>query len=309
VVTPAARREAVAILEKTYEMSERRACRIIGADRTAIRYRSKRKTDERARARLRELAHERRRFGYRRLHVLLKAEGLVVNRKKTERLYREEGLKVRRRRGRRRAIGTRAPIPVIARPNVRWSLDFVHDQFVCGRRFRVLVVVDDVTKECLAAIPDVSLSGRRVIRELDALIGARGRPETLVSDNGTELTSNAVLAWTQETRTRWHYIAPGKPTQNAFCEAFNARFRDECLNETLFRDIAHARMAIASWVYDYNTTRPHSALGYKTPAAFCAPLRSHRPAAPELLDGSAHPAVASLAQQGKLQLPVPDHTG
>jgi transposase InsO family protein len=161
----------------------RRACRIIGADRTAIRYRSKRKTDERARARLRELAHERRRFGYRRLHVLLKAEGLVVNRKKTERLYREEGLKVRRRRGRRRAIGNRAPIPVIARPNARWSLDFVHDQFVCGRRFRVLVVVDDVTKECLAAIPDVSLSGRRVIRELDALIAARGRPETIVSDN------------------------------------------------------------------------------------------------------------------------------
>jgi putative transposase len=200
VVTPAARREAVAILEKTYEMSERRACRIIGADRTAIRYRSKRKTDERAHTRLRELAHERRRFGYRRLHVLLKAEGLVVNRKKTERLYREEGLKVRRRRGRRRAIGTRAPIPVIAQPNARWSRDFVHDHFVCGRRFRVLVVVDDVTKERLAAIPDVPLSGRRVIRELDALIAARGRPETIVSDNGTEFTSNAVLAWTQERR-------------------------------------------------------------------------------------------------------------
>lgn len=308
-MTPAARREAVAILEDAYGMSERRACQAIGADRTSVRYSSKRPDDEGLRVRMRELAHERRRFGYRRLHVLLKAEGLVVNRKKTERLYREEGLKVRRRRGRRRAIGTRAPIAVMARPNARWSLDFVHDQLVCGRRFRVLVVVDDVTKECLAAIPDVSLSGRRVIRELNTLIAARGQPESIVSDNGTELTSNAVLAWTQETRTRWHYIAPGKPTQNAFCEAFNARFRDECLNETLFRDIAHARVAIASWVCDYNTARPHSALGYKTPAAFNAAFHSHRPTALELLDGSARAAVASLAQMGKLQLPVLDHAG
>jgi putative transposase len=173
----------------------------------------------------------------------------------------------------------------------------------------VLVVVDDVTKECLAAIPDVSLSGRRVIRELDALIAARGRPETIVSDNGTEFTSNAVLAWTQERRAAWHYIAPGKPTQNAFCEAFNSRFRDECLNETLFRDLAHARAAIASWVRDYNNRRPHSALGYQTPAAFNAAFRSQRPDALELFNGSARQAVASTAQMGKLNPPVPDHAG
>jgi len=212
VVTPAARREAVVYLRETYEMSERRACKTAGADRAMIRYRARRPDDEVLRTRMIALAHDRRRFGYRRLHVLLKAEGLVQNRKRTERLYREEGLKVRRRRGRRRAIGTRAPIPVAAEPNARWSLDFVHDQLVCGRRFRVLNVVDDVTKECLGAIPDVSLSGRRVIRELDRIINQRGRPQRIVADNGTELTSNAVLAWAQDADLQWHYIAPGKPT-------------------------------------------------------------------------------------------------
>ena len=175
-----------------------------------------------------DLAHERRRFGYRRLHVILKSEGLVVNRKKTQRIYREEGLKVRRRYGRRRAIGTREPIPVASKPNARWSLDFVHDPFVCGRRFRILN-------------PDVSLSGRRVVRELDRIIARRGPPDMIVSDNGTELTRHAVLAWTQDTGVQWHHIAPGKPTQNAFCEAFNGRFRDERLNENLFRHLAHAR--------------------------------------------------------------------
>lgn len=264
-MTPAARREAVALLEQTYEMSERRACEVLGADRSSVRYVAKRADDGALRLRMKEIAHDRRRFGYRRLHVLLKAEGLVVNRKKTERLYREEGLKVRRRRGRRRALGVRAPMPVLAQPNQRWSLDFVHDQLSCGRRFRILNLVDDVTKECLAAIADVSLSGRRVIRELDQVIASRGAPTMIVSDNGTEFTSNAVLGWTQERRLDWHYIAPGKPTQNAFCEAYNGRFRDECLNETLFRDLGHARQVIAGWVDHYNTERPHSALGYQTP--------------------------------------------
>jgi len=298
VVTPAARREAAAILEDTYEMSERRACTLIGADRSSVRYAARRPDDAALRARMREIAHDRRRFGYRRLHVLLKAEGLVVNRKKTERLYREEGLKVRRRRGRRRAIGMRAPIPVLAQPNQRWSLDFVHDQLSCGRRFRVLNVVDDVTKECLAAIADVSISGRRVIRELDHVIAARGKPTMIVSDNGTEFTSNAVLAWTQERAINWHYIAPGKPTQNAFCEAYNSKFRDECLNEALFRDLSHARQVISGWFRHYNTERPHSALGYQTPAAFAAAYRT-----------AAGSPVASTARTGKLNPPVLAQTG
>lgn len=272
MVTPAARREAVAQAVQTHEVSQRRACQIIGTDRATIRYRSRRRDDGAVRVRLRELAAERRRFGYRRLHVLLRLEGYVVNRKKTQRLYREEGLVVRRRRGRRRAVGVRAPLAVAALPNERWSLDFVHDQLASGRRFRILNVVDDATRECLAAIPDTSISGKRVARELDAIVARRGRPKLIVSDNGTELTSNAILAWTGATNVGWHYIAAGKPTQNAFVESFNGRMRDELLNETLFFDLAHARTAIGRWVIDYNQRRPHSALGYQTPAAFAATL-------------------------------------
>jgi putative transposase len=272
MVTPAAKREAVAHLTETYEMSERRACRTIQADRKMVRYRSCRPDDAALRERLRGLAAERRRFGYRRLHVLLRHEGHALNRKKTQRLYREEGLSVRRRRGRKRATGTRAPILVEARPNARWSLDFVHDQFGSGRRFRVLNVIDDVTKECLAAIPDTSISGRRVARELDAIIAQRGKPGMIVSDNGTEFTSNAMLAWTQAAGAIWHFIAPGKPMQNGVCEAFNSRMRDELLNETVFRDLDHARSVIARWVGDYNQHRPHSALGYLPPATYAANL-------------------------------------
>ena len=217
---------------------------------------------------MRELAAEQRRFGYRRLHVLLRAEGHLVNRKKTQRLYREEGLTVRKRKGRKRAAGSRAPILVEVRPNARWSVDFVHDQLSDGRRFRILNVIDDVTKECLAAIPDTSISGRRVARELDAIVAWRGRPDLIVSDHGTEFTSNAMLAWSQERRIAWHFIAPGKPMQNGICEAFNGRMRDELLNETIFYDLGHARDTLARWSMGYNQKRPHSALGYLTPAAF-----------------------------------------
>jgi putative transposase len=272
MVTPAVRRTAVAHLAETYEMSERRACRVIAADRSSVRYRSQRPDDAALRERLRALAAERRRFGYRRLHVLLRQEGLVMNRKRTQRLYREEGLTVRRRRGRKRATGTRAPILTVAAPNARWSLDFVHDQLADGRRLRILNVVDDVTKECLAAVVDTSISGRRVARELAALIASRGRPELIVSDHGTEFTSNAMLEWTQKAGIAWHFIAPGKPMQNGICEAFNGRMRDELLNETLFFSLSHARAAAARWVADYNHHRPHSALGYTTPAAYAAQL-------------------------------------
>ena len=166
---------------------------MIAVDRSLIRYSSKRPDDEVLRARLRELANQRRRFGYRRLHVLLRQDGHVVNRKKTQRLYREEGLTVRRRKSRRRIAVARTPIPLATGPNSRWSVDFVHDQLADGRRFRVLNVIDDVTKECLAAIPDTSIPGKRVVREMRAVIERRGRPGVIVSDNGTEFTSTAVL--------------------------------------------------------------------------------------------------------------------
>jgi putative transposase len=274
MVRPAAKREAVAHLRSTLEMSERRACSLVAADRKMVRYRSRRPPDTALRARLRELANERRRFGYRRLFIMLRAQGEPSGINRIYRLYREEGLTVRKRKARRRAVGTRTPILVEARINARWSLDFVHDQFALGRRFRILNIVDDVTRECLAAIPDTSISGKRVARELTALIDARGKPQMIVSDNGTEFTSNAILAWTNEHQVEWHYIAPGRPMQNGYIESFNGRMRDELLNESLFVDLDQARQLIGTWTADYNTARPHSSLGYKTPAAYAGTLNA-----------------------------------
>jgi putative transposase len=268
MVTPVAKREAVAHLSQVYEVSQRRACVVIGADRTSVCYRSRKPDDGAVRSRLRELAAARRRFGYRRLHLLLGREGLHLNHKKLRRLYREEHLQVRRRGGRKRALGTRAPMTVPQGPNQRWSLDFVSDTLTDSRRFRILTVVDDYSRECLCLVADTSLSGTRVARELDTLIAERGRPAMCVSDNGTELTSMAILRWSQEVQIEWHYIAPGKPTQNAFIESFNGRLRDELLNETLFRSLAHARAVLADWKEDYNTVRPHSAIGNLPPAAY-----------------------------------------
>ena len=297
MVGPADKREAVAHLCGMLEVSERRACRIVAADRKMIRYRFRRPPDTELRTRLRELANQRRRFGYRRLFILLRAEGEPSGVNRIYRLYREEGLAVRKRRSRRKAIGTRAPILVEAKPNARWSLDFVHDQLGCGRRFRILNIADDVTRECLAAIPDISISGKRVARELTALINERGKPGVIVSDNGTEFTSNAILRWSKQHQVEWHYIAPGKPMQNGYIESFNGRMRDELLNESLFLDLDQARQIIAAWVADYNTRRPHSSLGYRTPAAYANHLTAtgHRAA---LHEGSARCPVAHTASKG-----------
>ncbi len=261
--------------QNAHDISERRACAILGADRSTVRYLARRGDDAALRARLRALAGERRRFGYRRLGLLLKREGLVPNHKKLRRIYAEERLQVRRRGGRKRALGTRAPLALPDGPNQRWSLDFVCDTLTDGRRFRVLCVVDDATRECLALVADTSLSGKRVVRELDAIAAERGTPLLVVSDNGTELTSIAVLAWSQDRKVGWHYIAPGKPQQNAFVESFNGKLRDECLNETLFSSVRHARAVLAAWRKDYNEVRPHSSLGGRTPASIsvapCSP--------------------------------------
>jgi putative transposase len=280
MVGPAAKREAVAHLRGALEMSERRACSLVAADRTMIRYRSRRPPDSALRAHLRELANQRRRFGYRRLFILLRREGEASGINRIYRLYREEGLTVRKRRARSRAVGTRTPILVEARVNARWSLDFVHDQLASGRRFRILNIVDDVTRECLAAIPDTSISGRRVARELTLLIATRGKPGMIVSDHGTEFTSNAILGWATDHQVDWHYIAPGKPMQNGFIESFNGRMRDELLNETLFLDLDQARQLIGTWATDYNTARPHSSLGYKTPTAYAEQLTAPTGAKP-----------------------------
>ena len=279
-------------------MSERRACKAIGSCRMTIRYQTIRTDDTTLRERMRAIAQERRRFGYRRIHVLLKREGFVVNHKRLYRLYREDRLTVRRRGGRKRAIGTRAPMMVPVQPNDRWSLDFVSDQLTDGRRFRILTIVDDCTRECLALVADTSLSGTRLARELDRLMITRGKPAMIVSDNGSELTSNAILAWADQTRVEWHYIAPGKPMQNAFIESFNGRLRDELLNETLFTSLAQARVALAGWRDDYNDNRPHSRLGWQTPSAF-AQTFSRRDLALRKLIGSAPAPDAPTARSGK----------
>ncbi len=255
-----------AIKEKNY--SQRKACGLVGIDPKTFRDRSTRPGDEAVRNRLRELASERRRFGYRRLHLLLAREGVRLNHKKLYRIYKEERLTVRKRGGRKRALGTRRPMTIPQEGNQRWSLDFVSDVLNDGRRFRILNVIDDFTRECLTTVVDNSLSGIRVARELDRIAERRGYPLMVLSDNGTELTSNTVLQWQEERKVEWHYIQPGKPMQNGFVESFNGRLRDECLNEHLFRSFAHARNVIETWRRDYNNYRPHTSLDGLTPIEF-----------------------------------------
>ncbi len=208
---------------------------------------------------------------------------MIMNAKKLYRIYREEGLSVRRRRGRKRARGSRTPMPTALRPNQRWSMDFVSDTFGASRKFRILAVNDDCCRENLCLIADTSLSGARVARELDALVRLYGKPESIVSDNGTEFTSAAILKWAQKNDVQWHYIDPGKPQQNGYIESFNGSLRDECLNEEIFDSLDDARRKLGLWRYDYNHVRPHSSLGNKTPAEARRAL--------ELSEGSAHGAL------------------
>ena len=251
-------------------LSERRATGLLRVDRSTLRYVSQRPDDAPERALLKELAAERRRFGYRRLREMARRKGVVMNLKKVYRLYCELGLKVRRRGGRKRAIGTRAPLEKAAGPNAIWVLDFVSDTLETGRRFRVFNVEDQFTRRGLGVEIDTSLPGRRIVRVLDRLVAAWGRPAMIVSDNGTELTCNAMLKWTTEQSISWHYIAPGKPMQNGFMESFNGKLRDECLNEHVFSSLAEARRVIEAWRVDYNEVRPHSSLAYQTPEEFAA---------------------------------------
>lgn len=268
------------------ELSERRACGLIGVDRGSARYRPRGSDDGGLRRRLRELALERRRFGYRRLHVLLVREGWPVNHKRVYRVYRAEGLRVEERKRKRRAARERVPLAAPTRVNQGWSMDFMADALATGRRLRTLNIVDEYTREALVIEVDTSLPGARVVRVLEELKRQGRKPEWIVTDNGPEFTGNKLDQWAYENGVRLETIRPGRPMENGYIESFNGKMREECLNENWFTDLADARERIEAWRVDYNTQRPHSALGYQTPVEFAqraAALRSPTaPCAPRL---------------------------
>jgi putative transposase len=240
----------------------------VNLSRTAYGYQPHREDDAALRNRLRDLAGQRKRFGSPRLHIMLKRERLVVNHKRTERIYREEGLALRRKRRRKGAAITRMIIPAPERPNQKWSMDFVTDSTVTGRRFRALAIVDNYSRECPAIEVDTSMGGARVVSVLERLADIRGLPEVITVDNGPEFAGKVLDEWAYRKGVILSFIRPGKPIENAFAESFNGRLRDECLNTNWFLSVKHARGIIESWRKDYNTVRPHSALGGLAPQEF-----------------------------------------
>ncbi len=255
MVTPAARRIVVEFLREHHNLSERRACKIVRLCRSSCRYQAKPSNDTEIRSRLRQLAEQRHKFGAPRLHVLLRREGFLINHKRTERLYREEGLSLRLKRRRKRSSHLRVVLAAPERINQHWSMDFVSDSLHNGRRFRTLTVVDDLSKECPVLEVDHSLTGQRVTRVLERIALTRGLPEVITVDNGPEFISKAVDAWAYANGVKLHFIQPGKPTQNAYIESFNGKFRDECLNEHVFVSLHDAQQKIETWRQDYNANR------------------------------------------------------
>lgn len=268
MVSPSARKEVVNHLVANGLRSRRKACLLVGLSRASLHYQSQLPLrDAPLKERLQVLAAQYPRYGYLMLHGLMKNEGLVTNRKRIWRLYTIAGMQVRTRR-RKKLQRPRVPMLVPTRVNERWSMDFVHDQLADGRRFRILNVVDDFTRELVGQLVETSIGGGRVARYLDQLIEARGKPRSIVCDNGTEFTCKVMFFWSQQNAVRLDFIQPGKPTQNAFVESFNGKFRDNCLNLHWFRSMDEAREKICSWRLDYNEVRPHSSLGYQPPSVF-----------------------------------------
>jgi len=266
VVTARQRRDVIEHL-KAHRISERRACRLVGFSRAAIWRPLRGREDDALRTRLKQLAERYPRYGYPTLHDMLRAEGLVRNPKRTYRLYREQGLQVRSKK-RKKLRRPRVPLAVPTRVNERWSVDFVSDQLANGRRFRVFNIVDDFSRECIAQVVDFSISGLRLTRELDQISGRRSLPLKIVCDNGPELTCKAMFFWAKQRRVKLHFIQPGKPTQNAFVESFNGKFREYCLDLHWFASITDARSTISEWRKHYNHVRPHRSLGRIPPALF-----------------------------------------
>jgi len=270
VVTPALRREAVRFALDHFQFSERQACALVGLARSTFQYEPRPERDGWLREKIRELASQRRRFGSPRLYVLLRREGHIVNHKRVERIYHEEGLSLRRRKKRRQAAALRVVLPTPEKPNQRWSMDFVSDQLASGKKFRSLTIVDDCSRESPAIEVDISLPGLRVCRVLERLGETTGLPQTIVVDNGPEFSGQDLDAWCFKRGIKLEFIRPGKPTENAYIESFNGKFRDECLNENWFVSLKDAQEKIEAWRRDYNRNRPHSSLGNLTPEEFIA---------------------------------------
>ncbi len=248
--------------------SIRKGCFLVGLPRASYDYEPVAGRDDGLREKIRELALQRRRFGCPRIHLLLRREGLLINHKRTERIYREEGLSLRKRKRRKTAAQARVILPTPERPNERWSMDFVTDSIVTGRRFRALVVVDDYSRECPAIEVDTSLGGARVVNVLERLAETRGLPEVITTDNGPEFTGKVLDEWAYRRGVKLNFIRPGKPIENAFAESFIGKLRDECLNENWFISLKNSRDIIESWRIDYNEGRPHSSLGGLTPREY-----------------------------------------
>jgi putative transposase len=268
MVKPAARRRVVGYLQQAFGASERRACRVVGIARATCRYESTQEEPVKLVTRMKKLAEEKPRYGYRQLHRLLRREGVRVNHKKVYRLYKREGLGLRIKRRKRYAASPRQALTAAVRPNQRWGMDFVSDHTIPGRRFRILTIVDTFSRKSPGICVDTSITGERVTRVLDELAEEHGLPEMITVDNGPEFISNALDQWAYQRGVKIHFNRPGKPIENAFIESFNGRFRDECLNANRFESIEHARQVITDWWHDYNHRRPHSALGGLTPMEY-----------------------------------------
>jgi len=268
VVSPQARREAVGILTAERGLGVTRACGLVGISRSLYSYASCRSPALELRNRIAELAAMKRRYGYRRIHVLLCREGWSVNPKRTYRLYREQGLMVRKRKRKRIGLAERLVTPAPQAPNQSWSMDYVADGLIDGRKLRALTIVDDFTRECLAIEVDTSLLGSRVVAVLERLRDLRGLPASITVDHGPEFEGQVLDAWEYKRCVRLAFIRPGKPVDNCYIESFNGRLRDECLNEHWFISMQHARSTIEAWRIEYNTERPHSSLDDQTPEEF-----------------------------------------
>ena len=268
MVSPQAKRQAVDLLRAERGFGVTRACGLVSISRSLYAYRSRRPNGLRLRQRICDLAGEKRRYGYRRIHVLLRREGWTVNRKRTYRLYREAGLAVRRRKRKRIGLFERKPLPNPMAVNLSWSMDCVADGLCNGRKLRCLTIVDNYSRECPAIEVDTSINGRRVAAVLERLADLRGLPLSITVDHGPEFEGQVLDEWAYRRGVSLNFIRPGKPVENAYVESFNGRFRDECLNEHWFLTLAHAREVIEQWRIEYNTERPHSSLGDVTPEEF-----------------------------------------